>query len=108
VPSKRPVRWAKGAEADLVQLVEYIANDSLQNALACASRLRDAAAQLAVFPNRGRVIPELEAQGVTQYREIIEGPWRILYRVYEKVVMILAVVDSRKNIEDILLARMVR
>ena len=106
--SKLSVRWAKGAEADLVQIIGFIANDSPHNARAVLLNIRRRTAELVLFPNRGRVIPELEAQGVSMYRELIVNPWRIMYRVYDKGVIIIAVIDSHKNIEDVLLSRMVR
>ena len=35
--------------------------------------------------------------------ELIVPPWRILYRIAVKQVYVLSVLDSRQNIEDILL-----
>jgi toxin ParE1/3/4 len=55
---------------------------------------------------RGRIIPELQAQGVLQYRELIVSPWRIIYRIAGQKVFVLSVLDARQNIEDILLKRL--
>jgi toxin ParE1/3/4 len=56
-------------------------------------------------PKRGRIIPELCEYGIYQYRELNVFPWRVLYRIPENKVYVLAVLDSRRNIEDILLER---
>ena len=56
-------------------------------------------------PQPRRIIPELQECGIYQYRELIVAPWRIMYRVQEDKVYVLAVLDSRQNIEDILLKR---
>jgi hypothetical protein len=32
------------------------------------------------FPERGRIVPELQAQGISQYGELIIPPWRLVYR----------------------------
>ncbi|MDO8957925.1 MAG: type II toxin-antitoxin system RelE/ParE family toxin, partial [Deltaproteobacteria bacterium] len=58
-------------------------------------------------PERGRIIPELREQGIAQYRELIIPPWRMIYRISEKTVHVLSVLDSRQNIEDILLKRLI-
>jgi hypothetical protein len=41
------------------------------------------------------------------YRELIELPWRIIYKIEEDKVFVLAVIDGRRNMEDILLDRFV-
>ena len=41
-------------------------------------------------------------------RELIESPWRILYRIEADTVYVLAVIDARRNVEDLLLDRFVR
>jgi len=57
------------------------------------------------FPDRGRIVPELKAYGILSYRELIISPWRVVYRTSEQKVYVLAVIDSRRNIEDILIER---
>ena len=49
---------------------------------------------------------ELQDQGILQYRELVISPWRVLYRISEKNVFVLSVLDSRRNIQDILLKRL--
>ena len=93
------------AENDLVKIIEYIANDNPANAIKVLNRLRKKAANLHYSPKRGRIIPELQEYGIYQYRELIVAPWRLIYRAQEDKVYVLAVLDSRQNIEDILLKR---
>jgi len=59
------------------------------------------------MPERCRIVTELKDQGVMQYRELILSPWRIMFRVTKMKVYVLSVLDSRRNIEDILLKRFV-
>ena len=54
-----------------------------------------------------RIIPELQLQGILQYRELIIFPWRVIYRISEKNIYILSVLDSRQNVEDILFQRLI-
>jgi toxin ParE1/3/4 len=102
---KYEVIWSNTAARDFEHSIEYIARDGPANALKIFKKLRDQASSLYTFPERGRIVPELQAQSIRQYREIV-SPWRILYRISEKHVYVLAVLDSRRNIEDILLLRL--
>jgi plasmid stabilization system protein ParE len=100
------VTWSKTAERDLFAIVEYFADDSPQQAYELFKKLGKKASSLRTFPDRGRVIPELQQQGITQYRELIATPWRIIYRISERNVYVLSVLDSRRSVEDILLRRL--
>ncbi len=99
------VIWASVAEDDLARIIEYISFDNPANALKALNKLKEKAAYLHHSPKRGRIIPELQEYGIYQYRELIVVPWRIMYREQEDKVYVLAVLDSRQNIEDILLKR---
>jgi len=102
------VRWSDTAENDLISIVEYIAADSPSKPSEIFETIGKKASNLYTFPERGRVVPELRDQGITQYRELIIAPWRIIYRISEKRVYVLSVLDSRRNVEDILLQRLIR
>lgn len=102
------VIWSDVAEEDLRNVIEYIAADSPSNALKILNSVKQKASNLYDFPERGRIVPELRDQGVLLYREIIVSPWRVIYRMSEDTVYILSVLDSRRNIEDILLDRLLR
>lgn len=99
------VIWAKTAENDLLKIIEYIAQDSQSNALKILRKIKKQVDDLYLSPKRCRIIPELYDQGITQYREMIIRPWRVMYRISGSKVYVLSVLDSRQNIEDILLKR---
>jgi plasmid stabilization system protein ParE len=105
--TKFNVVWASVAEKDLVNIIEYIAEDSPQNALNILKSIRKQASDLYTLPERGRIVPELYDQGILQYLELIIEPWRLIYRVSEQEVYVLSVIDSRRNVEDILMKRFV-
>ena len=102
------VQWTNIAEQDLSDIVDYIAQDSINNALRVLDKLEKKANDLNDFPQRGRVVPELLDTGISQYREIISSPWRIIYRLGVDTVYIMGVFDSRRDLEGILLNRLVR
>jgi toxin ParE1/3/4 len=102
------VHWARVAEADLRGIIEYIAEDSLVNARKVFEKIKEKAASLNRFPERGRIVTELKDHGISTYRELIAEPWRITYRISGKKIYVLSVLDSRRNIEDILLKRLIK
>jgi addiction module RelE/StbE family toxin len=105
--TKYNVVWASAAEKDLEKIIVYISEDSPQNALNILKRIRQQAADLYNLPERGRIVPELYDQGIMQYRELIIAPWRLIYRISKQEVYVLSVIDSRRNVEDILMKRFI-
>ena len=58
-----------------------------------------------MFPERHRIVPELERYGYLLYREIIVEYWRIIYKIENNFVYIMLVIDSRRNLEDLILKK---
>ena len=54
-------------------------------------RLTKRSEQIAAFPQSGRMVPEYQAPDI---REVIERPYRIIYRIKQEQVDILAVVHG--------------
>lgn len=102
------IRWATAAAEDLGDIARHISQDSQEAARTFVERVDNAVRQLAEQPRSGRVVPELERQSVQRYREIVLSPWRLFYRFEENTVVILAIIDGRRNIQDILLRRLTR
>lgn len=102
------IHWASVAEDDLKSIILYIAEDSQTNARSIFEKIREKASGLMQFLERGRTVPELQDQGIFLYRDLIVAPWRIIYRISDKKVYVLSVLDSRQNIEDILLKRLIK
>ena len=102
------VLWTEAARLDLEQTVEFIAEENPANALAVLARVQRRCQLLAVLPERGGIVPELNAVSLPSYRELIEGPWRIAYRHDVDRVRVTAILDSRRDLSRILLERLVR
>ncbi len=101
------VIWSLVAENDLRNIIDYVAEDSPVNASNVFKKISQKASSLYILPERGRIVPELRDQGILQYRELIISPWRVIYRISGKSVYVLSILDSRQNIEDILLKRLI-
>ncbi len=99
------VEWSRPASIDLLNIIEYISQDNIDTAIRLFETIKSRCKKLNQFPERGRILPELKAYGIFSYRELVIASWRIIYRISDQKVFILAVIDSRRNIEDILMER---
>jgi plasmid stabilization system protein ParE len=102
------VQWAEAAVRDLEELVSFIAMDSELEADRVLSRLEGRSATLASSPGRGRLVPELARFGMRRWRELAVRPYRLIYRIEGDTVNVLAVFDGRRDLEDLLLERLLR
>lgn len=99
------VEWSRAASTDLLNIIDYISEDSTTAAISIFEKIRSKCGTVNHSPKKGRVVPELREYGIFSYHELIVKPWRIIYRISDNKVYILAVIDSRRNIEDILIER---
>ncbi len=60
------------------------------------------------YPKSGRIVPELEKQGILQYRELIQGYYRIIYEISDDKVIVHTIIDGRRNYEDIIISKLSR
>lgn len=97
--AERRIEWTDAARDDLHAIAFYIAQDSLDNALHVVDRIERRATALAALATRGRIVPELRRMTELRYREVIERPWRIIYRAEGTVVHIAAVVDGHRDVQ---------
>ncbi|MGH7875961.1 MAG: type II toxin-antitoxin system RelE/ParE family toxin [Candidatus Binatia bacterium] len=102
------VLWTFAASQDLESIVDFIARDNPNAGRVILDSLRKRADTLKTFPERGRIVPELAHVGLYIYRELLVTPWRIIYRVSNTMVYVVMVVDGRRNLEDLLLERLLR
>ena len=100
------VRWAQVAQADLQRILDFIAATSPLNAVKVLDRVESLAATLEHFPHRGRVVPELARTGMRDWREVVSPPWRLVYRIDGMTVVVVALVDGRRHLDDLLFERM--
>lgn len=100
------IRWTPEAEADAATIVDFF-NDPI-NAEKVLVQLGEKADSLQTLPERGRVVPELRQIGVLAYLEIVHKPWRMVYKVQGREVWIMAVLDGRRDLTDLLFERLTR
>ncbi|MEW5953780.1 MAG: type II toxin-antitoxin system RelE/ParE family toxin [Bacillota bacterium] len=101
------VFWTQTAQQDLKRIIEYIAAASEIQARRIYPAIKQKVDNLQHISLQGRIVPELRHYSVLTYRELIKPPWRIIYKIEENTVWVLAVIDGRRNVEDILLDRFI-
>lgn len=96
-----------GAERDLESIHDYIVqSDSIANADQVLDRLVKVADSLAQFPERGSYPRELLALGIREYRQTSFKPYRVIYRVIGSRVIIVLIVDGRRDMQSVLARRL--
>jgi addiction module RelE/StbE family toxin len=98
----------KTAKNDLREIIKFISKNNTMNGLNILKRIEEKISTLDHFPERGGYIPELLKNNIKDYRQLIESPWRIIYKINDNVVNVLLIIDSRRNTEDILIERLIK
>jgi len=80
--------WTDEAIDDLKSIHDYIAKDSIRSAKRLSTRIIGKVEILIEFPISGRMVPEFQNEAV---RELIEGKYRIVYRVNEQSIEIIRI-----------------
>ncbi len=103
------VLFISDAEEDLIKLYNYVAhNDSVTKAKNLVNKIEKLCKDLVKFPSRGLVVPKLEKLGISIYREVHYKAYRIIYQVLENEVYIHSILDSRRNLTQLLQERLLR
>jgi toxin ParE1/3/4 len=80
--------WTRQAIADVQDIKQFIAKDSPHAAQLVTQRFIAAVDRLTLFPQSGRIVPEVADPLV---RELIQGSYRIVYRTIREEVHVLTV-----------------
>jgi toxin ParE1/3/4 len=101
------VLLTEGAARDLARIYDYIAdNDSPEKADAVLARLEQVINALRTLPERGAIPKELVAVGIREYRETFFKPYRVIYRVFERSVVVFVIADGRQDMQSLLARRL--
>ena len=87
------VHWTETSIQHLIAVYDQISQDSPFYATKMVDRLTRRSRQIGDFPMSGRVVPEYGAQDL---REVIEGPYRLIYRVKRDQVDVVAVIHGAR------------
>ena len=100
------IEWAPLAVRDIDEILAFLAaREDFHTATRVLDRILTRVTSLSVHPNRCRIVPELKDVGIREDREAITRPYRIIFRIVGSRVGIVGVLDSRRDLEELLLNR---
>ena len=91
------VYWTRNAIKHLTNIYEYIALNSPTYAQRMVDRITQRSEQISTQPFSGRKVPEYETEDV---RELIEKPYRIIYRLKQDQIDVLAVIHGAQLLPE--------
>ena len=106
-PARFAVLLTEGAEQDLEAIHDYIAEfDCVANANNVLDALMNVVENLSKSPERGSYPKELISLGIKEYRQTFFKPYRVIYRVTGRQVIIYLIADGRRDMQSVLARRL--
>jgi len=102
------VNVTKSAKKDIREIIKFIAQNNPMNSVNVLKRIEKRIKSLEKFPERGGYVPELLKYNIKDYRQLIESPWKIIYKINNDIVDVLIIIDSRRNTQDILIEKLMK
>lgn len=97
------ISFTKNAQQDLENIYLYISShDSPDKAYYVLEKIEGRIMSLAELPERGFIIRELSALGISDYREIFFKPYRIIYKIIDGTAYIMIIADGRRDMQTLL------
>ena len=97
----------KDAGRDLEDIYRYIAEyDSPVKADQVLDRILQATEALRTLPDRGSCPNELRSLGISEYRQLLFKPYRLIHRAHAQRVVIYVVADGRRDMQSLLMRRL--
>ncbi len=89
--------WSPLAVKQVRDLVAYIALDKPSVAEQWANKIFSSVKRLIEHPDSGRIVSEINRKEI---REIIQGSYRIIYKLKQDQILILIVKNSRQLLKE--------
>ena len=99
---------SENASLDLVDIVSYIkVHSGKEIAKGIYTKIKSKVEYIVDFPKAGIVVPELIDIGITDIYQIVVSPWKVYYKVINNKILVLSVIDGRRNLEEILYKKII-
>lgn len=89
------VFWTNRAADQLLDIRDAVGRTSEVYAERIVDRLLARSEQLEAFPRSGRRVPEFDREDL---REVVDAPYRLIYRIREEQIDVLSVVHQRRRL----------
>ncbi len=91
------VRFTDEAKRRLRAIRDHIAADAPDRAIAMVDRITRRASRIGTVPYSGRKVPEY---ALDDLREVLERPYRVIYRIKADEIEVLTVMHYRQLLPD--------
>ncbi|MGQ4874619.1 MAG: type II toxin-antitoxin system RelE/ParE family toxin [Promethearchaeia archaeon] len=89
------IEWSAKAEDDLNEIIEYIAQDSIEFAISFYEQIKEKVENLIRFPRIGRKVPEYNDPNI---RELIFKNYRLIYKIIDDKIQIIRLIHGSRNL----------
>ncbi len=89
------VHWTQNAIEHLIGIFQYISINSPSYATITVDRITRRSEQISDYPYSGRKVPEYDRDDI---RELIENPYRMIYRIKQDQIDILALIHGSRQL----------
>lgn len=93
------VTWSPEAVEDVEAIAAYIAKDSPYYASSVVKKILAIGAAIDQFPHIGSIVPEISDPTI---RERFVYSYRIIYRVFDNEILIIAVIHGRRLLDPVI------
>lgn len=102
--AKRKIRWSKAAKDDLFGILEFYneRNGSKAYSYKLYKRIDQSLRLIAKYPNLGT------ATDYNSVRVLITGDYQIIYEVFDQLILVVMLWDSRRNPENKKIGRRIK
>ena len=87
------IKWSPLSSERFTDIVNHISENNPNAAQKLVSSIFASIEKLTKFPKSGRIVPEL---GISKYREILVGNYRIIYSIVEDTIYILTIRHQKR------------
>lgn len=95
----RRLRWTEQAVDQLGAIAEFVGRSSPVYAEQLVQRIVHRLEQLRVFPESGSLVSEFSTS--PDIRQLLEWPYRIIYRIRGDAIEVLAVIHGRRDLRHV-------
>ena len=100
--------WSKDAGDELLEIISYIKhNTGKMTAEKIYNKITEEVKKAFGNATGRRISPLLKEFGINDIHQLNINPWIIYYRVEQNVMKIISIIDSRRNLEEILYKKVI-
>jgi len=100
---KREIIWSEDAGDELADIISYIKyNTGKITANKIYTKIIKEVERASENPEGRRIAPLLRDYGITYIHQLNINPWIVFYKIADKKMEIISIIDGRRNLEEIL------